>query len=280
MLNNNYFLNIKLFIILLFIFCKNTIAYSQIEITRDSISKIIKTQPSFSIYKDNYCITGIPTQEEPTNHNSDIKIQISFKQRLTNSIMPFKSILYLTYTQKSFWKVYEKSSPFNETIFNPGLGLGKLIFKNSTQIGVAGLQLEHESNGQDSSTSRSWNCVSFSYMAFLSQKITIIGKAWIPFGLSDNKDLMNYIGYGEFTFNWEIVKNKFQVNSIIRKGAQFDLKGSIQANIYYNPLKNMNQYFFLQFFHGYAEDLSLYNKFSSMLRLGICIRPYYKLFNH
>jgi len=277
---NPHFIILNFFIVLLFTFIHVSHSFGQVKIQRDSITKILKSLPSFSIYKDNYFITGIPTQEEPTVHNSDIKMQISFKQRLTNSIMPFKSALYLTYTQKSFWKVYEKSSPFSETIFNPGLGFGKFIFKNGTHIGTAGLQIEHESNGKDSIYSRSWDCVSFSYMAFLSPKIIIIGKAWIPFSLYDNKDLMNYIGFGEFTFNWEIVKNKFQINAIVRKGAQLNPKGSLQVGIYYNPIKNANQYFYLQFFHGYAENLISYNQFTSMLRIGICIRPQYKLFNH
>jgi phospholipase A1 len=253
-------------------------AKGQVGIRKDSITSILKSMPSFSIYKENYFITGIPMDAPTTIHNSDIKMQISFKQRLTNAVLPFKSYLFLTYTQKSFWKIYEKSSPFDETIFNPGIGLGKFVFKGNRQIGIMGFQFEHESNGKDSIFSRSWNCASFSYMAYLNSKVTLIGKAWIPFTLSDNPDLMHYIGYGELTINWQIIKNKLLINAIIRKGNQWDLRGSIQTGIYYNPLKNANQYFYLQFFDGYAENLIRYSTLTNMLRIGICIRPTVMIF--
>ncbi len=256
-----------------------SLAFGQ-KVPRDSITRILKSQPSFSVYKDNYFITGTTVEEKPSNYNSDIKMQISFKQRLSNSVMPFKSYLYLTYTQKSFWKIYQHSSPFEETIFNPGIGLGKFIFKDGKHIGFGTFQIEHESNGTDSIFSRSWNSVSVSYLAIISQKFSMIGKCWLPFSISDNPDLTDYIGYGELTLDWEFIKNKFDANIIIRKGAQLDLKGSIQTNIYYNPLKNANQYFFLQIFNGYAENLINYNQLTNMIRLGICIRPNNRIFKH
>ncbi len=271
---------LKLLLLLILSFTGHTHTLAQDKIKRDSITRILKSQPSFSVYKDNYLITGTTLDEKPSNTNSDIKMQISVKQRMSNSVMPFKSYLYLTYTQKSFWKVYQHSSPFAETIFNPGIGLGKFIFKDGQQIGVGTLQLEHESNGTDSIFSRSWNSVSVSYLALISEKISLIGKCWIPFSLYDNKDLIDYIGYGELTLDWEIVKNKFEISTLIRKGAQLDWKGSIQTNIYYNPLKNSNQYLYLQLFNGYAENLINYNKLTNMIRIGICIRPNNRIFKH
>ena len=271
---------LNLLLLLILFFTGKIQGWAQVKIKRDSITRILKSQPSFSVYKDNYFITGTTLNEKPSNTNSDIKMQISFKQRMSNSIMPFKSFLYLTYTQKSFWKIYKHSSPFEETIFNPGIGLGKFIFKDGRQIGVGTLQLEHESNGTDSIFSRSWNSVSVSYLALISEKFSLIGKCWLPFSLYDNKDLTDYIGYGELTLDWEIVKNKFEISALIRKGAQLDWRGSIQTNIYYNPLKNSNQYLYLQLFNGYAENLINYNQLTNMIRIGICIRPDNRIFKH
>lgn len=250
----------------------------QAGIPKDSITAVLRATPSFSIYKDNYFITGIPMDQKTTIHNADIKMQISFKQRLTNAVLPFKSYLFLTYTQLSFWKIYQKSSPFSETIFNPGLGLGKFVFKDKRQIGIIGLQIEHQSNGKDSAYSRSWNFISVSYMAYLTHNKTLLVKTWIPFSVDDNPDLMNYIGYGELTFTWEIFKNKLLMNATIRKGDQLDLKGSFQAGLYYNPLKNSNQYLYLQIYDGYAENLINYNELTNMVRVGICIRPSVMIF--
>lgn len=267
-----------LLVLIIALYIPIQVANAQAGIRRDSITNILKSMPSFSIYKDNYFITGIPMDAPTTIHNSDIKMQISFKQRLTNAVLPFKSYLFLTYTQKSFWKIYQKSSPFEETIFNPGLGLGKFIYKKDRQIGIMSLQFEHESNGKDSTFSRNWNSVSFSYMAYLNTRVTLQAKTWIPFTLEDNSDLLNYIGYGELTLNWQVIKNKLIINATIRKGNQWDLRGSILTGIYYNPLKNANQYFYLQFFDGYAENLINYSTLTNMVRIGICIRPSVMIF--
>lgn len=265
-------------LLIIALFVPMQFAKAQVGIRRDSITSILKSMPSFSIYKENYFITGIPMDERTSIHNSDIKMQISFKQRLTNAVLPFKSYLFLTYTQKSFWKIYKKSSPFEETIFNPGIGLGKFIFKRDRQIGILGFKFEHESNGKDSTFSRSWNCASFSYMAYLNSYLTLLGKAWVPFTLNDNPDLLHYIGYGELTMNWQLIKNKLLINATIRKGNQWDLRGSLQMGIYYNPLKNANQYFYLQFFSGYAENLINYSTLTNMVRIGISIRPTVMIF--
>ena len=111
-----------------------------------------------------------------------------------------------------------------------------------------GFQFEHESNAKDSTFSRSWNCALFSYMAYLNSYVTFFGKVCTPFTLDDNPDLMHYIGCGELTLNWQIIKNKLLFNATIRKGNQWDLRGSLQTGIYYNPLKNANQYFLLAIF--------------------------------
>ena len=35
----------------------------------------------------------------------------------------------------------------------------------------------------------------------------------------------------------------------------------------------MNQYFFLQYYNGFGENLLEYNKFKSMIRIGFVIKP-------
>ena len=92
----------------------------------------IRREPPFGIFKDNYFITGAPIGEEPTRYNADAKFQISFKHRLTDRVLPFGTYLFLTYTQKSFWDIYQESSPFAETNYNPGLGLGRVYDKSSS----------------------------------------------------------------------------------------------------------------------------------------------------
>lgn len=108
--------------------------YAQFPLDRDSIDKIITRLPAFSIYKDNYFVTGVHLGEEPTRNTLDAKFQFSFKQRLDNKPSILGAYPYLTYTQKSFWKVYKASSPFEESNYNPGLMLLKPVYQDKNWV--------------------------------------------------------------------------------------------------------------------------------------------------
>lgn len=244
------------------------------DFNRDSVKNILKHIPSFNIYRDNYFITGTSIDEKPSKNTSDIKFQISFVQRLTNAVLPFNSYLLLTYTQKSFWDVYKKSSPFDEINFNPGIGIGKLLFKGPKLTGILVVQLEHESNGKDSIDSRSWNSISATLKTSLKENVKLTLKGWIPYWYSDNPDLFKYIGYGEARVTWIVRKERLLVDVLGRKGASFDFKGSLQTQLCFKPFKNENQFIVLQWYQGYAESLIDYNKSVSILRIGILIKPY------
>ena len=252
---------------------------AQFILRENSVAQVIRRMPAFTIYKDNFFITGITLGEKVSKYNADAKYQISFKQRLLNAALPFKTSLFLTYSQKSFWDIYTLSSPFAETNYNPGLALGKLIFKNGKLIGRAGITLEHESNGKDSLNSRSWNFISFIYLANLSAQTQLTLKAWLPFLAEENADLTTYIGYGEARFSWIILENKLHVDIYARKGAAFDWKGSLQTEISFKPFKSENQFVMVQWWQGHAESLIHYQESTSHLRIGMVIKPtYYNLY--
>ena len=121
----------------------------------DSVIEEFDRLPFFGPFKDTYFTVGMPLNEKPTEFNSDVKFQISFRQRLTKSILPFHSHLFLSYTQKAMWNIFEESLPFHDLNFNPGIGVQKLIVHHGKAVGSAILMLEHESNGRDGEASRS-----------------------------------------------------------------------------------------------------------------------------
>ena len=123
----------------------------------DSIVHDFDNRPYFGIYKDNYFVVGTALNQKPTEYNSDVKFQISFRQRLTKSILPFHSHLFLCYSQKAMWNIFEESLPFHDLNFNPGIGVQKLVFYKGELVGNATIMAEHESNGRDGEASRSWN---------------------------------------------------------------------------------------------------------------------------
>lgn len=241
--------------------------------SEDSINTLIKNSPSFTINKDNYFITGIPLDAQPTKYNSDAKFQISFKQRLTNAVLPFNTFLYLSYTQKSFWDIYRKSSPFAETNYNPSLGLSKYFFFRQKLISVS-IAFEHESNGRDSIYSRSWNRFALNWAIEASKRSRLYMSFWIPFQYrGDNRDLLNYVGKLEVAYQWKTPSQRLVFDITARKGNKLDWKGSLQTQISYRLNKNENQYITLQWFTGYAESLIDYKEKTQMLRLGIMIKP-------
>lgn len=235
---------------------------------------IFDNTPSFGIYRDNYFVTGVPTNRRIDKNSADAKFQISIRQRLTKSILPFRTFLYLTYTQKSFWDIYRKSSPFLDNNFNPGLSLSKaIIYKNQIR-GVAVFSFEHESNGRDSLESRSWNYFSLSGSYFFDLRFSLQLKLWAGWVDKDgNPDLLKYKGYGLLAFNYQSANERLWCSVVINPRRQFiDMNTILEIN--YKPSLKANEYFFIQYYNGYAENMLEYDRYVSMVRVGFCIKPF------
>ncbi|MFB9056750.1 phospholipase A [Mariniflexile ostreae] len=243
---------------------------------REQFKDSVRNVPYFSIHQDNYFISGVPTNMEINSSTANLKYQISFKQTITRDQLPWGTYLFLTYTQKSFWNVYEDSSPFRDINFHPKLAIGKPIFsKNDRLKGFAILSLEHESNGRDSIYSRSWNRLVGSYTTKISQKTTANFKAWLPFAYKDgNPDLLEYVGLTEVNIEHELKKDKLYLNLMLRKGLNLEGKGTIRSRVYYSPFTNnkSNQYLMLEWYLGQAEGLLEYKESRSMIRIGYVIK--------
>ena len=255
-------------------------AHSQIlksyddEFLSDSIRDEFDRGSYFTLYKDNYFTMGTALGSKPSSTNSDIKFQVSIAQRLTKSTLPFNSYFFLFYNQKVFWNVFENSMPVHDFNFNPGLGLSKLLIVKDRVVGKASLLIEHESNGKDSISSRSWNKISICGSLYISPQFMIHAKYWIPIiDGSHNKDILKYSG---------IFQNGIQVMShnkrygmaitvVKRKGWNLNFNTIIELNC--RMFKQENQYLFLQYYNGYGESLIDYNRYHSRIRAGFVIKP-------
>lgn len=243
-----------------------------VEITGDQFVDLYNAIPNFGMFHDNYFITGIPTNEKIDDGTADVKFQISIRQRLIKSVLPFNTVLLLTYTQKSFWNIYKNSSPFAESNYNPGISLGGPILYNNRLRGMAVISIEHESNGLGGKDSRSWNYLTFSSVFFHSRNISVQTKLWFGKMSEENKDLYNYRGYGLMAFNFRDNNSRIWISLILNPNKNFRSWNTI-AEFNWRPNKKDNQYLFLQWYNGYGESLIDYNKYSSMIRFGICIKP-------
>ncbi|MDR2120689.1 MAG: phospholipase A [Tannerella sp.] len=240
----------------------------------DSVRAEIEKGPYFSLYKDNYFIGGTEIGNgKLTAANSNIKFQLSISQRLTRSHLPFDTYAYIQFTQKTIWNVLEESLPIYDMNFNPGIGLGHLIVRRNKYIGNAYLMLEHESNGKDGVSSRSWNKVSFGGRLMLNKYVDMHLKTWIPIVDSDNnRDITRYNGLAEATFNY-ISPNKLFIVTLVSTWRARSFGFNTQWEFSYKSNRNVNQYLFIQYYNGYGECLLDYNRYKNILRIGFVIKP-------
>ena len=247
--------------------------------SEDEIISYMDGLPPFSIYKDNYFITGVPLNREIDGETADAKFQISIRHRLTRSRLPFNTFLYLTYTQKSFWDIYRDSAPFKDSNYNPGIGLGRYVIVNNRLTGAIFLQLEHESNGRDSLESRGTNWVGLSGKYFLTSNLAASFKITVPFMTDSNtEDLYDYRGTGYFTADYKTPDNKWWLSGT------YSLRKSVRAinlkfTAGYKISERFNQYIFGELYSGTGDSMLEYKRKDLQLRVGICIKPdFYNVF--
>lgn len=269
----------KVLIIILLLSCFNTM-FAQVltedpaeEYNADSVRAVLDKMPYFTLFKDNYFVGGIPIGDKITSTNSDVKFQLSIAQRLTKSKLPFDTYLFIQYTQKAFWNVFQNSLPMRDLNFNPGIGLGHLIIHHNKYIGKGYLMLEHESNGKDSTASRSWNKITLAAAVLMNKNFEVQFSTWIPIVDGKyNKDLLKYKGIFQLAGNFRTDNRRFNCGLILTKRKTW-FSFNTQLELSYKFNNNENQYFFLQYYNGYGEGLLDYKKFRSMLRIGFVIKP-------
>lgn len=240
----------------------------------DSIVKDFDNRPFFGIFKDNYFALGTALNQKPNEFNSDVKFQISFRQRLTKSVLPFHSHLFLSYSQKAMWNIFEESLPFHDLNFNPGIGVQKLIINRGRLVGNAIVMLEHESNGRDGEASRSWNKLSFSGSVYIDPRFMVHAKLWIPIiDGQQNKDILKYNGIFQTGVQFLSFNRRWVADATIIKRKGWNLNFNTILNVGFRISKKDNQFIMLHFYDGYGENLLDYNKYHLRLRVGLLIRP-------
>ena len=238
----------------------------------DSIINDLDSRPAFGIYKDTYFVGGTALNQKPTEYNSDVKFQISFRHRLTKSILPFHSHLFLAYSQKAIWNVFEESLPFHDLNFNPGIGVQNLVVHNGKLVGNATIMLEHESNGRDGEASRSWNKVTFGYAAVIDPQLEVYAKTWIPIiDGQQNKDILS--GIFQVGSQYISANKRWVADVTFVKRQGWNLNFNTILNVGFRVSKRENQFLMLHFYDGYGENMLDYNKYHCRLRIGLLIRP-------
>ncbi len=213
------------------------------------------------------------------------RFQLSFKYRLFDNDagfgrgQPWLTGLYFAYTQTSLWDLEGESKPFFDTSYRPSLFWRWLRTDDRTWIDGVRIGLEHESNGQAGTESRSLNTAFFQpewrWKTATLGNYEFTPKAYAYLDKSDNPDIQQYRGYVDWRLRWDSGDN-WIITALGRLGTAH--KGSIQLDLARRArdvrLGPVSGYFYMQYFNGYGESLRDYDKrHTAQLRFGLAIIP-------
>ena len=214
------------------------------------------------------------TPEGINYDNMELKFQLSFKTKVLQKILWGKADLWVAYTQKSFWQIYntELSRPFREINYEPEVILNFPVkfrfFGFKTRM--VGISFNHLSNGKSEPFSRSLNRIIL-HAGLERKNWTVYVRSW--YGMSDygsdNPDISEYMGRADLNVIYAKNGNVFSFIGGYNLNFNSNPRGSSEFSWSY-PIKN-NLKGFLQVSHGYGESLIDYNHLQTTVGLGVSL---------
>ena len=215
-------------------------------------------------------------QDAPKNYEA--KFQISFKIQAWKNMFGNNADLFVAYTQRSIWQLYDEalSSPFRDTNYEP-----EVFVKFDTDFNVGGLKnrvfiigFNHQSNGESGSLSRSWNRI---YAAFVAERgnLALILKPWYRIPEKEEKDdnpnIEKYLGYGEIIAAYHMKGHIFSF--MIRNNMRSDAnRGALELGWSYPFTPKVRAY--VQYFNGYGESLIDYDNSVNRIGIGVMLNDW------
>lgn len=205
-------------------------------------------------------------------NNNEAKFHLSFKTKVLQGIFGGVGDLWVGYTQKAHWQIYntEISRPFRELNYEPELILNfplkyTILGFESRTIGVA---FNHQSNGQELPRSRSWNRIMF-HTSFERKNWQVTLRPWIRLKDADdeNPEIMNYIGRGEITVVYGSKRHQFYLVGTHPFTIQHLNRGSAQLNWVFQIHGHIKGQ--VQLSTGYGETLIDYNHAQNTFGVGV-----------
>lgn len=223
-----------------------------------------------------------PTSENPLYtlpfavpyNKYECKFQLSFKTKVIQGLVKGNGDLWIGYTQKAHWQIYNAklSRPFRELNYEPEIILNfathfPLLHFNTRMLSVI---FNHQSNGRTIPLSRSWNRIIFQ-AGFERKDWQVFLRPWIR--LNDEEDenpaITDFIGRGEAVVVRNLGKHQLSVIAThsLRTGTKN--RGSIQGNWVFPVWANLKGQ--LQLSEGYGETLMDYNHRQATIGLSVSL---------
>lgn len=222
-----------------------------------------------SRYEDAYEFEDIDVDD------TEAQFQLSVKTPLAANLFEKNVDLFLGYTMRSFWQLYNSdySSPFRETNHEPEFWVQarpdwKLLgFKNT----VNAVGLNHMSNGQGGSLSRSWNRV-YAAFAFERGNLAFMIRPWLRIQEDieddDNPDITDYYGHGDLRIGYKYKNHTFSLMTRNNLESGFS-RGAIELGWSFPIFKYPFLKGYVQYFSGYGESLIDYDRYANTLGVGL-----------
>lgn len=204
----------------------------------------------------------------------EARFQLSLKVKVLQGIFGKQGDLWVGYTQKSHWQVYNSSfsRPFRETNYEPEIILNfatnfSVLGLNTKMLGIA---LTHQSNGRAIPLSRSWNRV-IVQAGFERDKWTVLLRPWwrLPDSEDENPAVADYIGRGDATVIYHTGAHIFSLTGSHSLRGGDKSRGQVQFDWVFPVTGNLRGD--LQILHGYGETLIDYNHKQTTIGLAVSL---------
>ncbi|MDQ9169664.1 phospholipase A [Oxalobacteraceae bacterium R-40] len=205
--------------------------------------------------------------------DSELAFQLGFKFKLLQEPMGTPMDIWFGYTQRSFWQAQntKASSPFRESNYQPELMAVIPLDVNllALKMRFLNLGISHQSNGQVSSLSRSWNRV-YAQLGFEHENFSMLTRVWKRINedndTDDNPRIVDYMGHGDVlgTYRW----SGHELSLLARYNFSTD-KGAAQLGWAFPLVSNLKGY--VQYFNGYGYSLIDYDAHQKVFGFGILV---------
>ena len=235
---------------------------------------------------DNHLATPLDIQD------IELKYQLSFKTKPWEQILGSNADLWLAMTQVSHWQVYNSgnSRPFRETNYEPEAMVVMPLHQDligGWRWRMAGIGVDHQSNGRSDPLSRSWNRVIMT-LGFENEAWTLLLRPWLRINESraddDNPDISDYLGHYDVQLVRTLANHEFALTARSATSGQ-GTRGALQfdwsfpfpflpkGDEYRSVLGDLRGY--LQVFNGYGESLIDYNHSGWYVGAGFSLVQWY-----
>ncbi len=243
-------------------------------------------KPSVTFHRTNYALAfsyNFTPNQAPwqalvppkTLVKPEVTFQLSFKAKIWQDVLGADMDLWIAYTQRSFWQLYdfEDSSPFRETDYEP-----EALLNFRTRFDLLGLKVRfiqvgvnHQSNGQSEPLSRSWNRL-VANVGLERGHFSLLVKGWYRLPESpaedDNPRMYHYLGYGEIWGYYFVGGHRLAV--MLRDNLDFhENRGAIQIEWSFPLFAQVGGY--AQYFAGYGESLLDYDHHVNRIGIGFVL---------